>query len=381
MTLQRSNQVSDSSEALKVLSFLIPLGLIGIIIYSLQSWDLTLITSVFGVVSMLAGASLLLGGFVGFLFGIPRTLQKDMRPPTDAEKRADESGNNGVAYQANTNLEQISDWLTKIMIGVGLTQLTNLPGKLQQLTDYVSIGLGNASGSRPFTLFVILYFAVCGFLFGYLWTRLFLAGEFKKADMNVSVLLAQSIATLDAVEPKLNESDKEPFKEFRQEVENQLASLLPDNKSGQQLEKYAQDYERVRKVMSWGRERTVQMGTILAQVRALSQKANYKPEIIKKLFDTGADGNRIVALGLMQVFRYPQLVDIVLDSMRDPRSAFEQYQALRIIENMVASLNENNKQQLLEILNDQRSGQPGKLITKDSDRWGISERILIQLNM
>ena len=61
MPLQRSNQVSDSSEALKVLSFLISLGLVGIIVYSLQSWDLTLITSVFGIVSMLAGASLLLG--------------------------------------------------------------------------------------------------------------------------------------------------------------------------------------------------------------------------------------------------------------------------------------------------------------------------------
>ncbi len=378
MQLQRGDQLSDSSEALKVLTLIIPLGLAGILVYSLQFCDLKIITSVLGVAAMLAGASLLLGGLVGFLFGIPRTLQKAMQPNGE-EKDARETGPERVSYQANTNLEQISDWLTKIIIGVGLTQLTNIPGKLLQLADYVSAGLGSSTSGRPFALVVILYFTVSGFLFGYLWTRLFLAGELKKAEMNVSKLLAQSIATLDAVEPRLNENDKKTFQEFRQEAEKQLAFMLPDAKLMQQLEKFAQEYELVRKIMKPGRELTVQMGTILAQVRALAQKVNYKPDIINKLFATGTDGNRIVSLGLLQILLYPQCGDIVLDSIAHSKSAFEQYQALRAAEDMLPFLDEGSKKKLSDILKDQRSGVEGKFITRDSDRWGLSERILAQL--
>ncbi len=37
------------------------------------------------------------------------------------------SHSNKVNYRSNTNLEQISDWLTKILVGVGLTQQTFFP--------------------------------------------------------------------------------------------------------------------------------------------------------------------------------------------------------------------------------------------------------------
>ena len=50
------------------------------------------------------------GGLEGFWNGIPRAVQGST-PST------------GVTdYQANTNLEQVSDWLTKIIIGVTLTR-------------------------------------------------------------------------------------------------------------------------------------------------------------------------------------------------------------------------------------------------------------------
>jgi hypothetical protein len=42
----------------------------------------------------------------------------------------------------NTNLEQVSDWLTKILIGAGLAELTSIPGGLDQCGGYVAPALG-----------------------------------------------------------------------------------------------------------------------------------------------------------------------------------------------------------------------------------------------
>jgi hypothetical protein len=54
----------------------------------------------------LAGASTLAGSVVGFLFGVPVRERKAQGSP---------AGDSG--YQPNTNLEHISDWLTKIIVG------------------------------------------------------------------------------------------------------------------------------------------------------------------------------------------------------------------------------------------------------------------------
>lgn len=62
------------------------------------------------------------GSSLGFVFGIPRTLQHDV-PATQVEADVDKGA---VKYQINTNLEQISDWLTKIIIGIGLIEMRNI---------------------------------------------------------------------------------------------------------------------------------------------------------------------------------------------------------------------------------------------------------------
>jgi len=133
----------------------------------------------------LAGTCLLLGGLLGFLFGIPRSLQHD-RPPPPAENggRKDRAGEPiALRYGANTNLEQISDWLTKILVGFGLTQIEKIPSYLGAVAGYFGTFLGTGAHGDKIAMTIILFFATCGFLFGYLWTRLYLAGELTRADI------------------------------------------------------------------------------------------------------------------------------------------------------------------------------------------------------
>jgi CheY-like chemotaxis protein len=178
---QKAETASSSSGALPLLAGLVVLGLGSILVYALQSGET--FGSVAGVGLMVAGAALVLGGLVGFLFGIPRTLVYD-RPVTkeDTATRT-EAGEAAADFRANTNLEQISDWLTKILVGVGLTQLSQIPQTLDKAANAIQAGLGNSPQNHVFALAILVYFPVCGFLVGYLWTRLFLPGAFTKAEL------------------------------------------------------------------------------------------------------------------------------------------------------------------------------------------------------
>ncbi len=132
-------------------------------------------------------ACLAVGSLVGFLFGIPRVLQGDVPQPAPAgEGREEEDG--GPARPAvyrlhvNTNLEQISDWLTKIIVGVGLIELRRMPELLRDASAFVARAVGAGPDAQTVAAVLIVYFVCIGFLGGYLLTRLFLAAAFSRAD-------------------------------------------------------------------------------------------------------------------------------------------------------------------------------------------------------
>lgn len=121
---------------------------------------------------LLAGGALAAGILIGFLFGIPRTRQQSSSDGQPA----------GEGYAVNTNLEQISDWLTKIIVGVGLIQLATFPGKLKALAGYFANAIGPGVISDSLVLAILGFFAIFGFLLGYLWARIYLTSEFSRAE-------------------------------------------------------------------------------------------------------------------------------------------------------------------------------------------------------
>jgi hypothetical protein len=74
---------------------------------------------------------------------------------------------------ANSNLEQVSDWLTKIIVGVSLIQLGPIAGALGKLINHVAGIFGNEMEAQNQTMAggIIGYFAILGFLGGYLSAR------------------------------------------------------------------------------------------------------------------------------------------------------------------------------------------------------------------
>jgi hypothetical protein len=156
------------------------LGLGILLLYALQ-FPAAEFVSVVATGLMILGAGMLAGSLVGFLFGIPRTLQGSGPPlETPTTETAD---TRQPAYLVNTNLEQISDWLTKILVGVGLVQLGKIADGSGRLVDFLAAGLGGRPSSRVLAAGLMTYSTVSGFLTGYLMTRVTLTPLFRRADV------------------------------------------------------------------------------------------------------------------------------------------------------------------------------------------------------
>jgi hypothetical protein len=114
---------SDVPSVLALVWLLIAIGLLSLLIPSWAQklsggWPAAL--TVLGAGLFLAGASTVTGSLVGFLFCVPRYRQLEPDAHAPRERSSD------FSTAPNTNLEQISDWLSKIIVGVGLTQIPEI---------------------------------------------------------------------------------------------------------------------------------------------------------------------------------------------------------------------------------------------------------------
>ncbi|HLK89423.1 MAG TPA: hypothetical protein VKZ18_06000 [Polyangia bacterium] len=153
-----------------------------------------------GPVVLWSLAILISGGTIGFLFGIPKVLQSNRTPaavaaPVTAAVRVAINGagdaasrESEVVYEqrVNTNLEEISDWLTKIIVGLGLVNLNNMPAQLLGLARIVAAAMGLPPDShQSFGLAIVVFFSATGFLSGYLLTRLYIQGALARAETGI----------------------------------------------------------------------------------------------------------------------------------------------------------------------------------------------------
>jgi hypothetical protein len=130
-----------------------------------------------------ATASAAVAWLLGLLFGVPRSAVPARHGSTDQHTSDDDPDATG--YSINTNLEQISDWLTKTIIGVGLTQLYYIPGYLWRVAGRLDeASLNGAAGGRLFILAIAGAAGSGGFWLGYLYARTSIAhllAEFRGA--------------------------------------------------------------------------------------------------------------------------------------------------------------------------------------------------------
>lgn len=135
---------------------------------------------------LISAASVGAGWLLGFLFGLPRSIEK-------AEDRRLHG------YLSNTNLLDVSDWLTKIIVGISLVQIGNLPSALGRLGRSIAPMLGYSPQRNPSCAAAVITsegaiggtgVAMClstlviAFSAGYLFTRVILLRVLRQAEQD-----------------------------------------------------------------------------------------------------------------------------------------------------------------------------------------------------
>ncbi len=172
-----------------VLAGIGPAFLFGMWLFSWTATGAIPVGRIFALLFMIACASFFVGTLVGVLFGIPKVLSSPQQG--QAGTRTDSKDTSQFLaskvtqekYQVNTNLEQVSDWLTKILVGVGLTQFHKVKDILVGVSSYFSADFGMVEGIQPMITSIIVIYSIYGFLTGYLITRLFLSRALIEADI------------------------------------------------------------------------------------------------------------------------------------------------------------------------------------------------------
>ncbi|HET6764949.1 MAG TPA: hypothetical protein VFH27_14795, partial [Longimicrobiaceae bacterium] len=270
-----------------------------------------------------AGASLFTGMLAGFMFGIPKTVQRkpdrSLRPATAQ-----------TDYQSNTNLEDISDWLTKILIGIGLVELREVPGMIDGVAGYWASSLGTPA-PRAFAAGLLVYFSINGFFVGYLWTRLALVGDFIDEDPRRIVSdFVKRVARATEKNPNLTE--RSPAREVvtRKDIDaaEELAQLSATSgvsmeELRSQLQTLAAQYEAVRASMPRSPARTRRLEVIASQMRSFSIAAH---ALLPEFVQSDSPGGRLVAITFLQTRPSFSLVEWLAERLGEEQ-AFLGYHA------------------------------------------------------
>ena len=139
------------------------------------------------------------------------------------------------------------------------------------------------------------------------------------------------------------------------------------------LRKLGAEYDQIRATIDSGPTRTAKMTRIVSEATASTSRADPSPCIGDLL--RGSDGERIVALALLQSVPDPQHVRAVVDAIDNSHSAFEQYQALAVAIKMAPRLTTEQADLLRPVLRD-KLGQPRSFGT---DRAVLARRVLALL--
>lgn len=289
------------------------IGILSVLIYAATQGKGFFPTASLGL--LLLCASFLVGGTLGFLFGIPKKLQQPAAPAPDkpsADGGAEEEDggaqqqktNARAAYESNTSLEQISDWLTKILVGLTLTQWTDIRTGFRDMVGYIAPAFGE--NQEVFAGGVMIVGALCGFFYGYLPTRLFLWLALTESDLQGDKLAeVRKEKNLQEAETLRNQSGGNPPAWPGSDPSDPTAAAVEAKETQAARDRItvlAQDYEDLRSRLKAGFDRTRQLETILSEMRRLAPQID--EGTLQGFQNSGSPGERLAAVGWLQV--YPQ---------------------------------------------------------------------------
>ncbi len=237
---------------------------------------------IFVILSILAVivAFFIAGCVLGFIFGIPKKYQnkqaavqldKDGKPLQPADPN----------YTDNSSLEEISDWITKIIIGLSMVQYKAILNMIDAAATNINKSLQNAicvgqACKLDFYVFsyaLIIFYPIVGAIIGYLWTRIEFPYILDQKDRD----LREANRARDKAESKLDEA-KELNKLKEEDLQAFVQTFTPatDSMIGKREEfKHSNQLPDDPQKGKWGGKSEVKDRKISATVRESSFDSNW----------------------------------------------------------------------------------------------------------
>jgi hypothetical protein len=186
---QLLGNVTDT--AATVVATAVGVALAGEAVLALYAWT-ERSASIFAVGTLFAIAAAGIAGVAGFLFGLPRytsfvavPVSKDGEVATGTTTIT-QIGSATGDFAPSNNLEQVSDWLTKLLLGAGLVQLGAVGRWLGGLVDTIAAALTvedpTPAEARIVAGSILGIYSVVGFLFVYLSTTLWYRRRLREIE-------------------------------------------------------------------------------------------------------------------------------------------------------------------------------------------------------
>ncbi|WP_255949057.1 hypothetical protein [Streptomyces odontomachi] len=134
----------------------------------------------------------------------------------------------------------------------------------------------------------------------------------------------------------------------------------------------AAEYGTIRSTMRSGSRRTRAMEDLVTTARRLAERGSFTPDEVRGLLRGGTDGDRVVALAMMQARPGLRDLDAALDAVAAPRSPFEQYQALALAAKMVDDLDTDDLRRLADTVRAERAGS----LRRNAERSALADDVL-----
>jgi hypothetical protein len=120
-----------------------------------------------------------------------------------------------------------------------------------------------------------------------------------------------------------------------------------------------------------------QLNALVALAQSAEQAAQYEAQELDEIFSRGSEASRIIALALAQVRPTPASLPTALHATTRPRSPWEQYLALLVLEALVPVLTPELRREVEIAIRSQQGGRAGEYITRENaGRWEVACRVL-----
>lgn len=161
---------------------------------------------IFSILTVIA-AFFIAGCVLGFIFGIPKKYQ-NKQAAVQLDKYGKPLQPTDPNYTDNSSLEEISDWITKIIIGLSMVQFHAILKMIADAAGNINTSLKGAICADQschlnfyvFSYALIIFYPIVGAIIGYLWTRIEFPYILDQKDRD----LREANRERDKAENKLN---------------------------------------------------------------------------------------------------------------------------------------------------------------------------------